>query len=114
MQWQCKWIKNVNEAFKSWSSAHRYLEFGNCLDNSINVRGFSAIQNFIFSIHVTESNGKGWTGARFTNTKNLLSHLLTGALLMKNSTSRENCHSRAWWVFVVVVKMFGCQCKSVI
>ena len=35
-------------------------------------------------------------GVRFTNTKTLLSYPLTGALLKKNSTRRENCDSRAW------------------
>ena len=35
-------------------------------------------------------------GVRFTNTKTLLSYLLSGTLLMKNFTSRENCDSRAW------------------
>ena len=36
------------------------------------------------------------TGMRFTNTKTLLSYLLTGTFLMKNSTSRENYDSKAW------------------
>ena len=39
---------------------------------------------------------KRYSGVIFTITKTLLSHLLTGTLLMKNSTSRENCDSRAW------------------
>ena len=44
------------------------------------------------------------TGVRFTNTKTLLSYLLTGTLLMKNSTSRENCDSRAWWILALKKK----------
>ena len=37
-------------------------------------------------------------GVRFTNTKTLLYYLLTGTLMMKNLTSRENCDSRVWWI----------------
>ena len=35
-------------------------------------------------------------GARFTKTKSLISYSLTGTFPIKNSTSRENCDSRAW------------------
>ena len=38
------------------------------------------------------------SGLKFIKIKSLLSQSLSGNFPIKNSTSRENCESRAWWI----------------
>ena len=49
----------------------------------------------LFSVHFRPNQ---IPGMRFTNLKTLLSLLLTGTFPMKNSTRREKCDSRGWWI----------------